>query len=35
MRSFMVDLLEAAERVLPVLTPATLVDHRPRLRAAP
>ena len=35
MRSFMVDLLEAAERVLPVLTPATLVDHHPRLRAAP
>jgi len=35
MRSFMVDLLEAAERVMPVLTPATLVDHHPRLAAAP
>jgi nitrous oxidase accessory protein len=34
MRSFMVDLLEAAERVMPVLTPATLVDHRPRLGVA-
>ena len=33
MRSFMVDLLEAAERVMPVLTPATLVDHHPRLAA--
>jgi nitrous oxidase accessory protein len=35
MRSFMVDLLEAAERVVPVLTPATLVDHHPRLAAGP
>ena len=34
MRSFMVDLLEAAERVMPVLTPATLIDHRPRLGVA-
>ena len=30
LRSFMVDLLEVAERVMPVLTPATLVDQRPR-----
>jgi nitrous oxidase accessory protein len=35
MRSFMVDLLEVAERVMPALTPATLVDHHPRLSAAP
>lgn len=35
MRSFLVDLLEAAERVMPVLTPATLVDRRPRLSPAP
>lgn len=35
MRSFMVDLLEVAERVMPVLTPATLVDHHPRLAVAP
>jgi nitrous oxidase accessory protein len=33
MRSFMVDLLDAAERLMPVLTPATLVDHHPRLAA--
>jgi nitrous oxidase accessory protein len=30
LRSFMVDLLEVAERVMPVLTPATLVDQHPR-----
>lgn len=35
MRSFMVDLLDAAERVMPVLTPATLVDRHPRLARAP
>jgi nitrous oxidase accessory protein len=34
MRSFMVDLLDAAERVMPVLTPATLIDQHPRLAAA-
>jgi nitrous oxidase accessory protein len=34
MRSFMVDLLDAAERVMPVLTPATLIDGHPRLAAA-
>jgi nitrous oxidase accessory protein len=31
-RSIVVDLLDLAERVLPVLTPATLVDERPRMR---
>ena len=34
LRSFMVDLLEVAERVMPVLTPATLVDRHPRLGVA-
>jgi nitrous oxidase accessory protein len=29
LRSFFVDLLDAAERVLPVLTPETLVDSAP------
>lgn len=32
-RSLLVDLLDAAERVLPVLSPETLVDHRPLMRA--
>jgi nitrous oxidase accessory protein len=32
-RSFFVDVLEVAERVLPVLTPETLVDERPLIRA--
>ena len=32
MRSFFVDLLDAAERVLPVLTPRTLIDERPAMR---
>ncbi len=32
LRSFFVDMLDAAERVLPVLTPAVLVDERPRMR---
>jgi len=32
LRSAFVDLLDAAERVLPVLTPETLVDERPRMR---
>ncbi|MFZ5624534.1 MAG: nitrous oxide reductase family maturation protein NosD [Gemmatimonadota bacterium] len=31
LRSVFVDLLEVAERVLPVLTPETLVDERPRM----
>lgn len=31
-RSFFVDVLEVAERVLPVLTPETLVDERPLIR---
>jgi len=35
LRSFLVDLLEVAERVLPVLTPAALADHHPRLAVAP
>ena len=33
LRSFFVELLELAERVLPVLTPETLVDDEPRMRA--
>jgi nitrous oxidase accessory protein len=33
LRSFFVDILEVAERVLPVLTPETLVDERPLMRA--
>lgn len=32
-RSLFVDLLDAAERVLPVLSPETLVDRRPLMRA--
>lgn len=32
-RSLFVDLLDAAERVLPVLSPETLVDQRPLMRA--
>ena len=32
LRSFFVDLLDAAERVLPALTPATLEDERPAMR---
>jgi nitrous oxidase accessory protein len=32
LRSVFVDLLDAAERVLPVLTPQTLVDERPRMK---
>ena len=32
MRSFLVDLLDTAERVLPVLTPETLVDSQPLMR---
>jgi nitrous oxidase accessory protein len=31
-RSVVVDLLDIAERVLPVLTPATLIDERPLMR---
>jgi len=34
-RSLFVDLLDAAERVLPVLSPETLVDRRPRMGARP
>jgi nitrous oxidase accessory protein len=34
LRSAFVDVLEVAERVAPVLTPATLVDERPRMREA-
>jgi nitrous oxidase accessory protein len=33
LRSAMVDLLDFAERVMPVLTPQTLIDARPRMRA--
>ena len=32
LRSFFIDLLEAAERVMPVLTPEALVDSRPMMR---
>ncbi|MEX0928499.1 MAG: nitrous oxide reductase family maturation protein NosD [Balneolales bacterium] len=32
MRSFFVDLLDHAERVFPVLTPAALVDEQPRMK---
>jgi nitrous oxidase accessory protein len=32
LRSVFVELLEVAERVMPVLTPETLVDERPRMR---
>jgi nitrous oxidase accessory protein len=32
LRTFFVDLLDLAERVLPALTPETLVDAKPRLR---
>jgi nitrous oxidase accessory protein len=32
LRSAFVDLLDAAERVFPVLTPETLVDERPRMK---
>jgi len=31
LRSFFVELLDLAERVLPILTPETLVDARPRM----
>lgn len=33
LRSFFVDLLDAAERVMPVLTPETLQDDRPMMQA--
>jgi nitrous oxidase accessory protein len=33
LRSFIVDLLDFAERVMPMLTPQTLVDERPRMSA--
>ena len=32
MRGLFVDLLDAAERVMPALTPETLVDTRPLMR---
>jgi nitrous oxidase accessory protein len=32
LRSFFVGLLDAAERVMPILTPETLVDDHPRMR---
>ncbi len=32
LRTFFVDLLDLAERVIPALTPETLVDERPRIR---
>ncbi|MEZ4703302.1 MAG: nitrous oxide reductase family maturation protein NosD [Rhodothermales bacterium] len=35
LRSFFIDLLDAAERVLPSLTPETLVDNRPALSILP
>ena len=33
-RSFIVDLLDFAERVMPMLTPQTLVDEKPRMNVA-
>ena len=33
LRSIVVDLLDFAERVMPMLTPQTLVDEKPRMRA--
>jgi nitrous oxidase accessory protein len=33
-RSFIVDLLDFAERVMPMLTPQTLIDEKPRMRIA-
>jgi nitrous oxidase accessory protein len=35
LRSAIVDLLDIAERVMPMLTPATLVDERPLMRPGP
>ncbi len=35
LRSFLLDLLDLAERVLPVLTPAAVVDTAPAMRAHP
>jgi nitrous oxidase accessory protein len=35
LRSFFVSLLDAAERVAPVLTPKTMEDHRPLMRWTP
>lgn len=35
LRSLMVDVLELAERVLPVLTPAAMVDAHPRMERTP
>jgi nitrous oxidase accessory protein len=35
LRSFFVSLLDAAERVAPVLTPQTMVDARPLMRWSP
>jgi nitrous oxidase accessory protein len=32
LRSLLVDLLDLAERILPTLTPATLLDHRPLMK---
>jgi nitrous oxidase accessory protein len=32
LRSSFIDLLDLAERILPVLTPETLVDHHPLMR---
>jgi nitrous oxidase accessory protein len=35
LRSFFVEILEVAERVLPVLTPETLIDENPRMTEVP
>ena len=35
LRSFFLDLLEAAERIIPVLTPEALMDARPMMRWRP
>jgi nitrous oxidase accessory protein len=35
MRSIFVEMLDVAERYLPILTPATLIDEQPRMRKHP
>jgi hypothetical protein len=35
LRSPVVDLLDFAERVMPVLTPQTLIDEKPRMNRGP
>jgi nitrous oxidase accessory protein len=35
LRSFLVQLMDAAESVIPALTPEALVDEKPRMTASP